>query len=415
MLVIQLPPRARSGSVPPDAASVPLAYVLSADGLVVTAQGRAPLAELPRADSVIAVAPPGEIGWHRLPLPKAPAGRLRAALLGMLEEALLDDDEQIHLALAPQAKPAQPTWVAALHRPWIAGWIAAIEQAGLTLERVVPALWPQEPGQAHVYPAGHGEGGDAAAPWLTLADGEGVLTIPLAGGLARSRQAGWLAHELRWTAEPSVVAAAERWLGAPLQVQTEAESALAAARSPWNLRQFELAPHHRGMRAVRELAKQWRGPAWRPVRWGLAALVLLQIVGLNLHAWQQQRKLQSRQQEMTALLRSSHPQVRSVVDAAAQMQRETELLRQAAGQPGEADFEPLLALAARGWPDGQAPVQQLQYEPGKLSLAAAGWAPQQIEQFRTRVEAAGARVTHDGGRLVVRTAAAAGAPQQGVR
>ncbi len=406
MLVIQLPPRARAEGAAPDAAALPLAYVQSGDGLSPGVQGHATLAQLPKADSLVAVVPASEIGWHRVPLPKAPAGRLRAALLGLLEEGLLDDDDQVHLALAPQAKPSQPTWVAALHRPWLAGWIAAIEAAGLTLERVVPAHWPQEPGIAHVFPGGRIDGADPV-PWLTLADADGVLTMPLGGGLARARQPQWQAAALRWTAEPSVIAAAERWLGAPLQVQTESQSTLAAARSPWNLRQFDLAPRHRGLRAVREFAKQWAGPAWRPVRWGLAALLALQVVGLNLASWQQQRQLQLRQQEMTALLRSTHPQVRSIADAPLQMRRETELLRSAAGQPGEGDLEPLLALAARAWPEGQAPVQQLQFQPGQLSLAAAGWTPQQVEQFRNRIEGAGVRVTSDGGRLVVRTEAAA--------
>jgi general secretion pathway protein L len=52
-------------------------------------------------------------------------------------------------------------------------------------------------------------------------------------------------------------------------------------------------------------------------------------------------------------------------------------------------------------------VQQLQFQPGQLSLAAAGWTPQQVEQFRSRIEGSGVRVTSDGGRLVVRTEAAA--------
>ena len=74
---------------------------------------------------------------------------------------------------------------------------------------------------------------------------------------------------------------------------------------------------------------------------------------------------------MTELLRSSHPQVRSILDAPVQMQRETELLRAASGRAGAEDFETLLALAAVAWPDGQPPVQQVRFEAGRLMIAAA--------------------------------------------
>jgi general secretion pathway protein L len=405
MLVIQLPPRARGGEAPPEPAAV-LGHVLSSDGLGVTAQGRSAPAQWPKADSVVAVLPPTEVGWHRITVPKAPAGRLRAALAGLLEEHLLDDDADVHLALAPGAKAGDEAWVAAIDRAWLTSWIATIEAGGATLDRVVPALSPATadpaaPGHAHVFGAAGDEGGDSAPPWLAVADDAGVTTLRLGGSLARTRLGGWTEQGLRWTAEPSAVSAAERWLGAPVQVQTEAELALAAARTPWNLRQFELAPRHRGLRALRELAKQWRGPAWRPARWGLAALVVVQLLGLNLWAWQQQRLVAQGKDKMNALLRSTHPNVRAVLDAPVQMQRETELLRQAAGQVGPADFEPLLALAARGWPDGQGPVQNVRYEPGRLTLAAPGWTPEQVQAFRGQVEPAGGRVEAADGRVIL--------------
>ena len=404
MLVIQLPPRARGGDAPPEPAAA-LGHVLSSDGMAVTAQGRGLPTPWPKADSVVAVLPATEVGWHRVTVPKAPAGRLRAALAGLLEEHLLDDDADVHLALAPNAKAGDEAWVAAVDRSWLASWIAQIEASGVTLDRVVPVLAPAAadpaaPGHAHVFGAGD-EAADGHAPWLAVADASGVAALRLAGSLARARLAAWAEQGLRWTAEPAAVSAAERWLGAPVQVQTEAELALAAARAPWNLRQFDLVPRHRGLRALRELLKQWRGPAWRPARWGLAALLLLQVLGLNLWAWQQQRQVAARKDEMTALLRSAHPKVRAVLDAPVQMQRETELLRQAAGRVGAGDFEPLLALAARGWPDGQPPVQNLRYEPGRLTLAAPGWTPEQVQAFRSRVEPAGGRVESSDGRVIL--------------
>lgn len=403
MLVIQLPARNRSGGPAPQTAT-DYSHVLSTDGLSAGSHGRAPAAQLPRAASVVAVLPATEIGWHRINLPRAPAGRLRAALAGVLEEQLLDEDSQVHLALAPQAKAGQPTWVAVVQLPWLAAQLAVLEQAGVVVERVVPALWPDAAARGHFFAAAEGDDGsenDAAGPWLALADEDGVCTFRLGGGLARRFHGGWKERSVAWSAEPAVAAAAERWLGAPVPVSSEADSLLAAARSPWNLRQFSLVSHHRGLRALRDVGKKFMSPGWRPVRWGLVALLALQVVGLNLWAWQQQRALSGRQQAMNDLLRSAHPQVRAVLDAPAQMQRETELMRAAAGRAGDGDLEPMLALAAQAWPLGQPPVQSLRFEAGKLTLPAIGWAPPQIEQFRSRVTAAGVSVDSSEGRLVL--------------
>lgn len=417
MLVIQLPARDRSGATALQAAA-DYSHVLSTDGLSASTQGRAAAAQLPRADSVVAVLPAADIGWHRITLPRAPAGRLRAALAGVLEDQLLDEDEQVHLALAPQAKAGQTTWVAAVQMRWLSSQLAALEQAGVVVERVVPALWPDAAPRGHFFGTGEGDAGteiDAPGPWLALADEDGVTTLRLGGGLARHLQGLWKDRSVAWTAEPAAAAAAERWLGAPVPVSSEAEALLAAARSPWNLRQFSLVSHHRGLRALRDVGKKFMSPGWRPVRWGLATLLVLQVVGLNLWAWQQQRTLAGRQQAMNDLLRSTHPQVRAVLDAPTQMQRETELLRAAAGRAGDADLEPLLALAAQAWPLGQPPVQTLRFESGRLTLPATGWAPQQVEQFRSRVAAAGASVDSSEGRLVLsRGPAAAGAPAAAV-
>lgn len=175
-LIIQLPARVRlradaeqdAAGTLPGATAREFAYVLSGDGVSVTRQGRCVAPMLPRADNVVAVMPPQDLSWHRLTLPRAPAGRLRAALASLLEEALLDEPDDVHLAVAPAARPGQPTWVAVCDHTWLTGQIMALEKAKVRVDRVVPAVWPDEPASAYFHQLdGDPDGGESSDTVIT--------------------------------------------------------------------------------------------------------------------------------------------------------------------------------------------------------------------------------------------------------
>jgi general secretion pathway protein L len=414
VLAIQLPPRPRLGArlapVPGDA-SLPAEwpFVLSADGRSVTQSGTAASALLPRADRVVLVLAEAEVSWHRIDIPRAPPARLRAALLGVMEEALLDDDEALHFALGPGAVPGQPGWIAVTQRPYLVAALAAIEASGLSVERVVAASAPGADWRGHFFSAFSpfsAEAGAEPAPWLALSGPDGACSLRLAGALARAMRPPEDAA-VRWTSTPGAATAAERWLGAPVALMTEAERVLESAAAPGNLRQFDLAARHRGSRAVRDGWQQFFSREWRPVRVGVAALLVLQLVGLNAYAWKERQALAARRTAMAELLKASHPGVRAVLDAPLQMQRETERLRVAAGRPGEADLEAMLGVAAAAWPEGQGPVQTLRYETGRLTLSAPGFGEPQMAQFRERLRSAGFTAELVEGRVTVSRPAAA--------
>jgi general secretion pathway protein L len=254
-------------------------------------------------------------------------------------------------------------------------------------------------------PLGHfsaPSGDDASAPMqLTWSDAKGVVCMSVSGALAKQMLPQWTAQPARWTAHPAVAAPAERWLGGTVTVLSDEQRLLRAMRSLWNLLQFDIAPRHRGTVALRDALRRFRSAGWRPVRWGLAALVALQVVGLNLWAWHQERLITAKRAAMVSLLRDAHPQVRAVLDAPAQMQRETDLLRAAAGKPGEGDLESLLGAAASAWPAGQAPLQTLKFDNGRLMFAAVGWSDSQIAEFRGQLGAGGWTVAQEGSALTI--------------
>ena len=374
-------------------------FVFSTDGRSVAQQGSAAPALLPRAAQVVLVLAEGDVSWHRIDIPKAPPARLRAALLGVMEEALLEEDDNLHFALAEGSTAGQPGWVAVTHRPRLAAALAALETAGLVVERVVAPAAPPLAGElarGHFHAAD--EGGETQ-PWLTLARPDGVASLRLSGALARALQPD--AEAVRWTATPAAAVAAEHWLGAPVALMTEPERALEAAQGGSNLRQFDLAARTRGTRALRGVGQRFFSREWRPVRIGLAVLVGVQLLGLNVHAWQQRQSLQAKRSAMKVLLTATHPGVRVVLDAPLQMQRETERLRAAAGRPGDGDLEALMGAAAAAWPDGQGPVQTLNFDGSRLSLTAPGFAAPQLAQLQERLRGSPVVAELSEGRLVL--------------
>ena len=416
-LVIQLPEhrRLRAGvnddSVEPSRRRE-YVYVTSNDGIEFEAQGQSAAALLPRRSIVIAVVQEADVSWHRITLPKAPAARLRMALVGVMEEGLLEDAETVHLAVAPLAVAGQATWIAAIDRAWLQGELAALEKSGVFVDRVVPMAWPDDPPAGHFHVPPNSGIATTASVVLTWASVDGVATVRLDGGLARALVPTPAPIATRWTAAPMAAVAAEQWLGAPVNVMPTEQRLLQAGRSLWNLRQFDLARRTRGARALGDWLRRAMSPAWRPVRIGIAVLLAAQVVGLNAWAWHQKSAIEARRAAIQALVKKTFPRVGDSDvqrDAAAVMLRETQSLRTLAGKAGDSDLEPMLQAAAAAWPGERPPVENLRFESGKLTLAAGGWSDAQIEQFRTVLKPVGFQVDASEGRLIVTRARSAGA------
>lgn len=416
LLILLAPPRPRSvahdGATPGLSPATEWSWVLTTDERTVERSGRSAPALWPATARALLVLPAADVGWQAVALPRGAAGRQRPALAGLLEEKLLADPEDCHFALAPDtARPGEASegsrWIAVVDRAWIRALLATIEAQGRLVDRVVPLFAPNAdaaaPVRLHVHAGASGD--DVETAWVTRADARGVLSLPLAAAAAlkaapapgtSESAVGW-----RASAEPAVAGLAEQWHGQPVALWGLDALLLEAASSPWNLRQLDLVAPRRGWRAVRSALQSVSAPAWRPARWGLAALVAVQLVGLNAWAWQQERAVRERRLALTTLLQQTHPQVRTVVDAPLQMQRETERLRQAAGQPGDGDLEPLLAAVSAAWPDGLPPAQALRYEPGRVSLMLSGVDEAALAPLRDRLRALGLGSEWRDGRLVV--------------
>lgn len=399
-LILFLPSRTRLRALGQpalaDDAGSGYAYMLTADGQTVSRQGYSSAELLPAAATVIAVPAETDVAWQRVDLPRA-GRQMRSALAGLLEENLLDDPDNLHFALEPGRTGGDTAWVAITARAPLLQQLALLEAAQVFVDRIAPLSAPSAQGQAH----GHFHAlGDAVA--LRWSDPDGVVTLPLDGTLARQLVPESSQQHAVWTAAPAVAAQAEQWLGSAVTVTSDEQRALAVMASPWNLRQFDLAQRTRGLRTVGHAYRQFMQPQWRPVRIGLLALAAVQVLGLNLLAGRYQQQLQSSKAALTRTLTDTYPQVRAVLDAPLQMQRETELLRASAGRAGDQDLEALLAAAANAWPADRGPADALSFEPGRLSLSAIGWSEAQIAQFRSQLQSSGWQLSNAEGRLTLR-------------
>ncbi len=417
-LIVQIPPRhrfsARSREPVALRPSAEYNYAISADGRTAGLHGRCAPELLPKARDTVLLVDDGDVSWHRLDIPKAPANRMRDALVGVLEESLLEDDADVHIALAPGTKPGTPGWVAIVSRPWLATHLQAIEAAGVYVDRVAPGMVPGA-ARAHAAPLLDAQ---SSVPTdflrLSVSNDAGVLCLPLTAAAAALPAQDADSALLQWTASPAAAETAERIAGHPVQVVSDADRLVVAAQGVWNLRQFGLAPRQRGTRALRSGWGKFLGPDWAPVRYGALALVAVQLLGLNIWAWEQRRAIDQQRAAVTQVLRDTFPQVRSIQNAPIQMTKEVDILRSAAGRPGDTDLEPLLYAAESAWPATRGPAESLKFEPGKLSVSAAGWTPQEIERFSMQLKAAGIAVEVKAGRLTL-SRIAVGDPAAGKR
>lgn len=338
-------------------------YVSSVNGISVAQHASVPVALLaaamPAKAQVVALVPAHRLSWHAVQLPQGTLKqgyvqanpRLRDVLDGLLEDRLLDEPALLHVALEPQARTNTPVWVAVCNRQWLQSGLQALAQAGLEVARVVPAYAPEA-------------GTDAAAFLQRLED--------------QTNQAG-------------------------STEQHDAQQALNAARTTWNLAQFGLLKTRRG-RLWQFLFSRLRyfltAPTWRLTRLGLCALLLLNLVGLNAWAWQERAQLNQQRGAIAAILKTTFPQT-VVVDAPLQMAKEVALLQQASGALASSDLEAMLNTLGAALPT-TAKLEALEFSPGELRFKGVTLDPPTKAALSLALSGRGYRLSEEGNQWLLK-------------
>ncbi len=406
-LIITLPP-----SMP--APATPVQAVWTEDGVGVKLHVQAALALLPASGNAEVVVQVGaaQLSWHRLTLPKGTldrgffqegnASRVRTIVESLLEERVLDEPAQLHIALEPQARSGDPSWVAACDRAWLHAWLAALEQAGRAVSRIVPELAPiTDAAQAATL---HCLGAPDAAQ-LVYSSTNGVALLPLSSSgialLAQLQQDQAVAPVF---AEPGVTALAEQYFQGRVSLQTAPQRALQAAQSNWDLAQFDLL-RTRGTRTRKRLASTVavlrQSPQWRPARWAMLALLLINLAGLQVWTWKEQSALAAKRAAVRDILQTTFPDVRVVVDAPLQMARSLADLQRQNGAASSGDMEPMLGALQTVAPEIGTPAA-MEFVAGELRLKLPDASASALPALAAKLQAHGYTAAQEGDRLVLK-------------
>ncbi|WP_175763126.1 type II secretion system protein GspL [Burkholderia ambifaria] len=389
-LIVSLPPR--EPAVPLQEWQWPeLPFTLVDKAGQVQRAGHAALALLPRANETLLIVAARDVLLLAATVPPLKGPKLRQALPNIVEDQLIQDPLGCHIALDPVALPDGRRVLAVVDRAWFRTICDAFAAAGHRRLSAVPATRclpaPREPAQAPLDAPVDGETVKAGA--ITLANAPaarptavaavlGLATtvepalveagaLPVAAGAPRlelaiargalgegfaapaSRAAGTLAAlagggdvELYELGEPGAeprLASVGRTDGPllpgaqPLPFDTFARRALAER---FDLCQFEF--ESQPWRFDRATMKRLRVPIAL-----VAATLGVAVIGMNLHWWKLSRERDALSAQITETLLSAFPKTTTVLDPPAQMQRQLDQLRLAAGELSPNDF---LALSS---------------------------------------------------------------------
>ena len=268
-------------------------------------------ARLPRdAGTVVAVVPAQALAWHTITPPPVGTARLAAALEGLLEERMLEDPAQSQVVYTPEGAAAaaqgQVLTVLVCQKAWLRQALAPLQAQGLVVSRIVPEWSPQAQGTPWLW-----VGGSPGQVQAVACDPHGAMVLP-PPPWSSAIHAALTQPDAQLLCEPAMAAWVQQHFGRAPRMLSPAQRLWQAQQTDWDLAQGEWAQgrRQRWARFAQELAQSlWQAPRWRPARWGILALLVLNLAGLQWMAWQQRQHQAQLQKDMAALLTRSFPAV----------------------------------------------------------------------------------------------------------
>ncbi|MBO7856722.1 type II secretion system protein GspL [Burkholderia pseudomallei] len=340
--------------------------------------GRAALALLPQAATTVLIVAARDLLMLEQALPPLKGPRLKQALPNIIEDQLIQDPQGCHIAVDPAALDGGRRVLAVIDRAWFKFIVDAFTAAGHRHLRAVPVTRCLPPATrrdaaaaaeteavadvALDRPAGHAAAADApgsghaGATANAPAPAESIVAVALGEGFAAPVS--------------SAVATLEALAnGTPLELyelgEPGAEPQLASVRPLDDKRLLPGAAIwpfdalvRRALDSRFDLCQfEFEFAPWRfdratfmrlrlPLAFAATTLAIA-VIGANAHWWKLSRERDALAAQITETLLSTFPKTTTVLDPAAQMTRQLDRLRIAAGELSPNDFLSLASGLAR--------------------------------------------------------------------
>ena len=324
--------------------------------------GEGPLATLPRADRVVALAPVGRLLFIETTLPPVAPSKRNALLRYAIEDKLTIDPSTVHAVVVGKydagvaaAKSDSATHVvAAIDRTWLVSVLQWLAQAGLPPDSLISSAAgiPVAAGEWVVIledQRGFAKRADGFVYNLDLGAGRDPpfgLTLALKEAREHQRAPSVLVLQSlpsRTNSAAPDTALARQWetaLGVPVTLGTRSannlQSLLAASKSA-NLLTGEFAP--------REAMGKWLRLS-QPALIALALMVTVHVVFTLIDNGRLNRERRALETEMTQAFKTAFPTAQAIIDPPLQMQRNLRQLKRERGIAADADAQMLIARLA---------------------------------------------------------------------
>ena len=309
--------------------------------------GVAALADIPRAERVIAIAPPTRLLNLETPLPAVSPAKRDALLRYAIEDKLTIDPATVHAVVLGKRAGTEHV-VVAIDRAWLQAVLAWLKPAALLPHSLISQAagiavadgeWVVQLDAPH----GVARRADGFTYNFDVADGR-APPFALSLALKEARERGQAPARLTLFATHDATSLAAAWseaLGLPVAVgKGDGEHIagyLVAAKSA-NLLTGEFAPADSRMSAL---------VALKPALVLVALLLVVQVGLTAVDNYRLDRARAALEGEMTQLFKQSFPAAQAVVDAPLQMSRNLQQARRERGLAADDDARRAIAAASR--------------------------------------------------------------------
>jgi general secretion pathway protein L len=350
---------------------------VDATGAVSGATGAGLLADAAPAAagrSVTVLVPARDVLRTRADVPLKGGAKLQQALPFALEEQLAEDIDVLHFAAGARGEDGRLD-VAAVRRDTLAGWLAALEAAGIVPQRVcseadavapmpnTATLAVQEDAAVLVEPDGTSTAMDADAV-------EGVLALWLARRPAAGDPEAVPLHLVAYGSPGALAPLEPVWDELRPRVETLDVRVLAEGLLPRLAAQAATAPGVnllQGAYARRSGVGAW-WPAWRVAAALLAAFALLATAAALLELRALRREVAALDATIDQAFHYVFPDAGPIQDARAQLSSQLQLLGGQGGGASHEFLDTLRAVAQALSANGGARVEAVSYRTGTMEL-----------------------------------------------